>query len=79
MVSIVNNPFAKKVMVPYSLDALLNAKANSKKTLKSTSTSLEATIAKNKNNFEIQNVFYEDNGKGEEAQKQHRLVSSENI
>ena len=75
-----NNPFAKKVMAPHSLDGILNAKANSKKAMKSTSTSIEATIARNKNSFETQNVFYEDNAKGGAASSnQHKLVSSENI
>lgn len=62
-VSLARNAFARKVMTPYTLDGIVNTIANAKKP-RSTTSSIEATIAANKKNFETKNVFYEDNAKG---------------
>ena len=51
-------------MVPYSIDSIINKKAN-QASLKSASVSTtEQTIARNKKQFETMNIFYEDGAKG---------------
>lgn len=73
--------FDMKAMVPYSLDALLNARANAPKHGRGPEQrqrvgTIEATIAQNKRDFHTRNVFYEDGAKSE-ASVQSRLVSQE--
>ena len=73
------NAFARKVMTPYTLDAILNTKKPPKKGASMGPATLDSTIALNKKNFEKSNVFYEDSAKGSAAQSSHKLVSAENI
>ena len=77
-VSMARNPFARKVMVPYSLDGLVNTVKVSKKAIQGVAT-IDQTIALAKKQFETKNVFYEDNAKGSADQKAHKLVSAENM
>ena len=77
--SLAKNAFARKVMTPYTLDAILNTKKPPKKGASMGPVTLDATIAQNKKNFEKSNVFYEDSAKGSAAQNAHKLVSAENI
>ena len=65
--SLAKNAFARKVMIPYSLDAIINIKKPPKKGATTGPATLDATIAQNKKNFEKSNVFYEDSMKGSAA------------
>ena len=74
------NPFAKKVMAPYTLDSLLNGKANQglkKAKITTNVQTIDLTMAANKKKFEQRNVFYEDNAKGS-ASAFSKLISQEN-
>lgn len=78
--SLTRNAFSRKVMTPYTLDGIVNTKKLPKRVSKSGTTSMEATIAMNKKQFETKNVFYEDNAaKGTSNRESYKLVSSENI
>ena len=69
-----NNPFARKVMVPYSLDGIINTV----KVPKSRTQTVETEIAKNKKNFEQSTVFYEDNAKGS-VSSQKKLFNAADV
>lgn len=76
------NQFAKKVMAPYTLDSLLNGKANQtgKKGTQITKKNIQTidlTMAANKKKFEQRNIFYEDNAKGS-VSASSKLISQEN-
>ena len=74
------NAFARKVMVPYSLDPIINVvRPNKKGSNVSGVTTVEQTIAAAKKQFETKNVFHEDNAKGASNAQSHKLVSAESM
>ena len=58
--SIASNPLTKKVMAPFTLDALFNTV----KPPKARTMTIETAIAQNKQTIEQSGAFYEDNQKG---------------
>ena len=77
---VARNAFARKVMVPYSLDAVINVVKPKKKGASTSGvTTVEQTIAAAKKQFETKNVFYEDNAKGASSAQSHKLVSAEQM
>ena len=75
------NAFARKVMIPYALDGIINTVKTSKNALstKGQVATIDQTIANAKKQFETKNVFYEDNAKGSAQQKAHKIVIVENM
>ena len=71
--STARNAFARKVMVPHSLDGIINTVKASKPRTQT----IESQIAQNKKNFDA-SVYYEDNAKGS-VSSQQKLSNAQDV